>query len=405
MDKPVHKIAHILPWPNVGGTEMATLRLIKITKGSEYENIAFVPEGADNVVDFFNRNRVETAQYRPRELSYHNPAPFLGASFKLAREFRRLGVDMIHCSDFLGAVYAAWAGKLARIPVLSHVRCRFQSLSRRQRSFLYPVDHFAFVSKNTWDRFGYHVRPDRGTVLYDGFDATPAQFSEGMGKAVRRDFGIPADAIVVGTLGRVAPAKDYVTLVKAARTAIAAESRKLIFLIVGDHSVMPEHREHYEEISKLIREAGLSTNFVFTGFQSDVAKFLDIMDIFVLSTHQEGMPLVILEAMASGRPVIATDVDGVPEIVSHDKTGLLFPHQDDTALSCQILALLRDRSLAKRLAAAGREAVASQWSARRFGRDVANLYRRMLEGSTAGVDQPAADHSTGAKRSSANHGV
>lgn len=405
MSKSKHKIAHILPWPNVGGVEMATLRVIKSTEGSEYENIAFVLEGADTVADFFNRNGVETATYPPKELSYHNPAPFFRTSYKLAREFRRLSVDMIHCSDFLGAVYAGWAGKLARIPVLCHVRCRFETLSRRQRSFLYPVDHFAFVSKNTWDRFGYHVKSDRGTVLYDGFDASPAQRTRDMRETLRRDFSIPSDAIVVGTLGRVAPAKDYVTLVKAARTAIAAESRRLIFLIVGDHSVMPEHREHYEEISKLIREAGLSSSFVFTGFQTDVAKFLDIMDIFVLSTHQEGLPLVILEAMANNKPVIATDVDGVPEIVFHDKTGLLFPHQDDSALSRQILSLIQDRPLAQRLAEAGREAVASQWSARRFGRDVANLYRRMLEGSTAGVDQSAADHSTGAKRSSANHGV
>lgn len=405
MDKRAYKIAHILPWPNVGGTEIATLRLIKSTKGSEYENIAFVPEGADNVVGFFNRNGVETVEYRLRELSYHNPAPFLRASFKLAGEFRKLRVDMLHCSDILGAVYAAWAGKLARIPVRSYVRCRFETLSRRQRSFLYPVDHFAFVSKNTWDSFGYRVKPDRGTVLYDGFDASPSQRTRDMRETLRRDFSIPSDAIVIGTLGRVAPAKDYVTLVKAARTAVAAQSRKLIFLIVGDNSVMPEHREHYEEISKLIREAGLSSNFVFTGFQSDVAKFLDIMDIFVLSTHQEGMPLVILEAMANGKPVIATDVDGVPEIVSDYKTGLLFPHQDDSMLSRHIVSLIRDRPLAKRLAANGREAVASQWSARRFERDVAALYRRMLEGPAAGVDQPFTDHSTGAKRSSANHGV
>ena len=65
MDKPVYKIAQILRRPNVGATEKATLRLIKSTKESEYETTAFVPEGADNVVDFFNRNRVETAQNRP----------------------------------------------------------------------------------------------------------------------------------------------------------------------------------------------------------------------------------------------------------------------------------------------------------------------------------------------------
>ena len=383
---------------------MATLRVIESTKGNPYENIAFHIEGADTVGDFFNQHGVETAVYRPVELSYHNPAPFLAASYKLAEEFRRLGVGMVHCSDMTGAFYAGWAGKLARVPVLCHIRNRFETLSRRERSFLYPVDHFAFVSKNTWDRFGYHVKPDRGTVLYDGFDVSPATDPTNTDEATRRDLGIPADAIVVGMLARVAPQKDYVTLVEAARSAVA-ECRKLVFLIVGDHSVMPEHRKHYEEISKLIRDYDLSPHFVFTGFQSDVAKFLEVMDIFVLSTHHEGLPLVILEAMAHNKPVIATDVDGVPEIVIHDKKGLLFPHEDHITLSTQILSLVRDRPLARRLAAAGRDAVASEWTSRRFANDVASLYRRMLPVPVGAVNHTKSDRSREAERSSANHGL
>lgn len=130
-----------------------------------------------------------------------------------------------------------------------------------------------------------------------------------------------------------------------------------------------------------------------------------MMDIFVLTTHHEGLPLVILEAMDNNNPVIATDVDGVPEIVIHNETGLLFPHEDDAVLSKQILSLVRDRTLAIRLAEAGRESVATAWTAQRFAKDVADLYRRMLPGAVGRANQAKSNYTTETERSSANHGI
>jgi glycosyltransferase involved in cell wall biosynthesis len=150
------------------------------------------------------------------------------------------------------------------------------------------------------------------------------------------------------------------------------------FLIVGDHAESGLYRDHYAKVRALLEAHRLGEHFVFTGFRRDVSRFLAAMDIFVLSTHQEGLPLVILEAMAHARPVVATAIDGVPEIVLDGTTGLLHPHRDDARLADRILALLDDGRLAARLGAAGRHLVETRFSRQQFAASMASVYRALL---------------------------
>lgn len=384
MQKSIYNIAHILPWQTVGGTELATLRIAKGIDGAEFRSIAFHLPDAGPIQELFESEGFQTAQYRTFGLSFRNPALAAKITFDMARALRRHRVDLVHCADVLAAYYASLAGKLAGIPVLCHVRNRFASLTRRECQLLYPVNHFAFVSQDTWSHFQYKVAPGNGTVVYDGIEARGQSHSDIDRASLRREFGIPDGAAVIGMVARVAPQKDYPTLIKAARRVVRAHPN-VRFLIVGEYSGTPAYREHYSEIKRMLADAGVGEYFVFTDFQSDVPKFLDLMDIFVLSTHCEGLPLVILEAMAHGKPVIATDVDGIPEIVSHNKTGLLYAHQDEEALYGHLIALLSDREFSNRLGAAGKHTVESKWTHERFARDVKNLYRRLL----------GAEHKTG----------
>jgi glycosyltransferase involved in cell wall biosynthesis len=267
---------------------------------------------------------------------------------------------------------------LAGLSVLCHIRNRSAKLTRRDKSFLYPVNRFAFVSRDTWKNFAYKVSPRRGIVVYDGIEIKATNVVKAR-ESVRQKYGIPATAKVIGMVARIAPQKDYATLARAASRVIAAD-KNVRFLIVGDYSGTADYREHYEEVKRMLAANAVSEYFIFTGFQTDVSRFLDAMDIFVLSTHFEGLPLVILEAMAQSKPVLATAVDGIPEIVVDEKTGLLHQHQDDEQLSAHLLALLRDKERAARLGEAGRQAVERDWSHERFARDIKNLYWQMLSG-------------------------
>jgi glycosyltransferase involved in cell wall biosynthesis len=116
------------------------------------------------------------------------------------------------------------------------------------------------------------------------------------------------------------------------------------------------------------------------------------MDIVVLSTHYEGLPLVLLEAMACGKPVVATAVDGVPEVVTHDETGLLFPHADDELLASQLLALARDPNRAARLGMRAQSFVETDFSREQFARGIVAVYHRAQSHKVSAAIKPRIDH-------------
>jgi len=188
---------------------------------------------------------------------------------------------------------------------------------------------------------------------------------------------------VIGMTARVSAQKDYVTLARAAKRVLdgVPDAR---FVIVGDHERHDAHREHYALVQRELARLGVADAFVFTGFRSDVARVMGAFDVFVLSTHFEGLPLVILEAMAMELPVVATAVNGIPELITSDSVGLLAPHEDEEKLAGQLLALLRDPARARRVAAGGRELVERQFSARAFGESIAALYVDALRGRARG---------------------
>lgn len=368
-----YHIAHVLPWSSVGGTEHGTLRIAQAVGGELFRSTAFCPGGASAVREMFAAGGFDTAGYSAVAPSYRHPKEFLRASVGLAREFRRTKIDLVHCSDLLAAYYAGVAGKIARVPVLCHIRCSYPELSRRDQSFLRAVDKFVFVSQDAWRTFGYRVPARRGTVVYDGVSVGEADENDETAESVRREFDIPPDTLVVGMVARVAPAKDYATLARAAALVVSAH-RAVRFLIVGDHSQVDLNREHYAEVRRLLSDLGVAPHFIFTDHREDVARLISAMDVFVLSTHTEGLPLVILEAMARAKPVVATAVGGVPELIRDGETGLLHPHEEAGRLAEHLLALLRDETLRRRLGESGRRFVESNFTQGRFAAGMTNLY-------------------------------
>jgi glycosyltransferase involved in cell wall biosynthesis len=366
------RIAHILPFSNIGGTEKATLRLAEAASLVGFENILYCPEGADDLRRFYHRHCFVTGSYQQVEPSYHKPTPYLRANVKLMRELRRHDVRIVHCADVLSAHYAAVAGRLAGAYVISHVRCQHSAISRRDQTFLMPVEKFIFVSQNTWDVFGINVPASDGQVLYEGL-AESAGGSAWSREDARAQYGIAADALVVGMASRVHPCKDFETLIHAA-ARMRDEFPGCVFLIAGDNEKEAAHREHYLRLRSLLRETGTESNFVFAGFEGDMSRFYAAIDAFALSTHGEGMPLVVLEAMAHGTPVVASDVGGISEIVVHEQTGLLVPPQAPAQFADALSSVLRNPEKARELARAACEHVRHDFSEQQFHQRVKDLY-------------------------------
>jgi len=365
-----------MPWAGIGGTEHATLRIARAVRDRGFHSIAFCRDDAPEVHEFFRAAEIPTVSYRLTELSLRAPVAFARNTRTIARELKRLDVDLLHCADVDAGIEAGLAGGVAGIPVLCHVRNPVLTVSRRERMLLAPVRRFVFVSRDTWSTFGLPVGPERGTVLYDGIVPSDGASAETRSE-VRRELSLAPDVPVVGMTARVSPQKDYLTLARA-----AVEVRRAVpgvrFVIVGDHTEHEAHREHFAMVREELVRLGVLDAFLFTGFRSDVGRVMRAFDVFVLSTHFEGLPLVVLEAMSVGLPVVATAVNGIPEVIDSEEVGLLHPHEDSDALARQLIALLTDPARAARVGDAGRALVRQRFGMETFAENVASLYRDAL---------------------------
>lgn len=161
-------------------------------------------------------------------------------------------------------------------------------------------------------------------------------------KTKKETLGIPADAPLIGTVGRLADQKGYQYLIEAASLVINQQP-SAYFILVGDGPLADEHRQQAQDL-------GISSQLIFTGGRTDVEELLYCFDLFASSSLWEGLPTVLLEAMAANVPIIATDIPGTNELITHDHDGWLVPAYDSQALADGILELLKNPSLRGSLA-------------------------------------------------------
>lgn len=369
-------IAHIIPWSNLAGTELATLRLAEAARRLGYGNVLYLPEGPEAAMleGVCREHRFETARFAQPEVRLRRPWPYLAATMALRADFRRRGVRIVHAAELVGAYFTALAGRLSGARVISHVRADHLHMTDIDRLLLRPVEHFLCVSQSTMGRQDFPLPPGRATVLYD---AVPPSAPLPDRSAARAHYGLPPDAVVFGMPARVSPQKDHATLIRA-MAEVAKGRTDVQVLIVGDTDVDAGHRAQFDVLRALMRETGTEACVHFAGFEGEMGRFYAAIDGLVLSTHTEGFPLVLLEAMGAGLPVIATRVGGIPEAVADGETGLLVPHEDAPALADALSRLAADAPLRAAMGLAGHQRAESRFGASRFDRELGAVYARLL---------------------------
>jgi len=190
---------------------------------------------------------------------------------------------------------------------------------------------------------------------------------------VRRELGVDSNCLLVGTVGRLTAVKGHEYLLKTAQLMLQ-KRRNVKFVIVGDGPLKVE-------LQSLAAQLGITENVAFLGHQDDACALMEAMDLFVLPSLHEGIPMVILEAMALGRPVVASRVGGIPEVITDTVHGLLVSAGDPAGIAQACLKLVEDRNLAERYGQAGRARVEQQFSSVVMGGKVANLYRQLVGNS------------------------
>jgi glycosyltransferase involved in cell wall biosynthesis len=196
------------------------------------------------------------------------------------------------------------------------------------------------------------VPRDKVMVIPYGVDLKAYQV--GRNPSLKAQLGISADAPVVGVVARLHPQKGHSYLIEAARSIVASHP-DVHFVFVGDGELRPQ-------LEKQVGESNLAEHFHFLGFRDDVKDLLKTFDIFVLPSLYEGLPNVVLEAMATGLPVVATAVDGTAELIVNDQTGFLIPPKNPHELSEKISHLLADSNRRQCFGQKGRERVEQHYS-------------------------------------------
>ena len=219
------------------------------------------------------------------------------------------------------------------------------------------------------------LNPNNFEVVYNGIDLTrfnPFLISR---KTIRSELGIKNSTPTLVIVGRLTTQKGHRYLINALPTVLEKYPELRLF-VVGDDS--PFDTSTKEEIFKLVNTMGLTENVIFLGERKDVPDILYAADIFVLPSLWEGFGLVIAEAMAAGVPVIASKIDGIPEVVIDSVTGILVPPKNPEAIANAILYLLNNPNKAKKMGQAGRERVEKCFSVDEMVRKWDKLYQELL---------------------------
>lgn len=290
----------------------------------------------------------------------------------LARYLRRWQADLLHCHLPLAAVAGRLAAALAGVPVVyteHNLQHRYHPLTRwANRATWRLQDAVVAVSAGVAAAIGGGPTPVH--LIVNGIDAGRFRRHDRERGWAREQLGIPARALVVGTVAGLRRQKRLDLWLEAA-AALGGAGREVRFLLVGDG---PERAE----LEALARRLGLG-EVSFAGLQADVRPFLAAMDLFMISSDSEGLPLALLEAMAMELPVVATAVGGIPEVLREGVTGYLAPPAEPGRLAAAARPLLEDRRLRERMGRAGRRRVEARFSATASARALERLYLRVLE--------------------------
>ncbi len=234
------------------------------------------------------------------------------------------------------------------------------------------MDHLIAVSTSIVrkiDDEGRHGAPV--SLIYNGIDL--ARYDQMVPCCtLREEYGLPPEGPLVGVVARLEQEKGHPTLIDAWPTVLASFPAATL-LMIGEGSRL-------EALTTQVRDLGLERSVIFTGRRDDVPEVTKSLDVAVLPSYREAQGLTILEAMALSRPVVASNVGGIPEMIEDGRTGLLVRPHDPTALADAILRLLRDHPLADTLARAGHDMVHDRFCVELMVRAVESIYDEALIG-------------------------
>ena len=302
--------------------------------------------------------------------------------FELIKLIRREKYDLVHTHNSKGGILGRIAAWICRTPIVIHTihgfafhdsetwlrRKLFITLERWTAGMAHKLIAISEPLREWGLRLGIG-KPEQYTKIYSGIEINKFRIPVDV-QAMRSEFGLLEDDLVFGLVAKLWEGKGHLLAIEALKKIRqTVPNAKLVF--VGEGHL----REH---IVRTVKEMGVEDHVVLTGFRTDIAQLNAMFDVAILASDFEGMGRVLLEAMVMGKPVVATNVGGIPDVVDDGITGLLIHKGDASTLATATLTLLQDPALRKKMGDAGYEKITEQFSAVTMVRKISEVYEEQI---------------------------
>jgi glycosyltransferase involved in cell wall biosynthesis len=297
--------------------------------------------------------------------------------YRLYRLIRHLKPKIIHTHLYESGIWGRLVGIFTHTPVILTTEHSLPFPKRRYLLLERITNHFTdkmiAVSEEIRQKCIHKqgVPPDKVITIPTAVDIAHFQGVKTRNH-LRNELGMRDSSPLIGTIARLVRPKRLDYLLEAARL-VCNKVPKARFVIIGDGPLR-------EELNNQAEELGLIPGCVsFLGSRFDIPEILSSLDIFILSSELEGLPVALLEAMASTRPVIATRVGGIPQVIQDGYNGILVSPHDPTGLANAIFAVIEDNTLSRSMAIEGFRTIESRYSINAVGQQIVSLYDSMLK--------------------------
>jgi glycosyltransferase involved in cell wall biosynthesis len=368
-------VVHLMASPFVGGPEKQVLGLAR-SLPAEYQTsfVCFAERG-------LSRPFIDTARKQGfQAITLRENAPHvLRARAEIAELLRHLRADILCCNGYKPDILGYLGARAAGIPVISishgwtGITWKVRINEFLDRVTLHGMDCTVCVSEAQAAKVRRALVPSqfiaviRNGIAVEPFDAIEPRYGE-----LLREFFPVRPRWIVGAAGRLSREKGFDQLVAAAGI-VCNQMPEVAFVIFGDGPLR-------EQLATQISAQNLQKRFVLAGFRSDVERFLPHLDLAVLSSHTEGMPVAVLEAMAARLPVVATAVGGTPEAIEDGVSGFLVAPRDPEALARRIMEVLSDEGKRLQMGCMGRQRVEREFTFAAQARHFQRLFQKLLSG-------------------------
>jgi glycosyltransferase involved in cell wall biosynthesis len=293
--------------------------------------------------------------------------------------------NLMHAHEFAMNSYGTLISAITRIPIVTTVhgknyywskwrrRLAYRFVSKHSRMVVVSEDIKKFLIKYVG------IKSGRVTTIYNGIDFNSYCSDNGSRNKVRKELGIDEKQSVIGTVGNLYSVKGHTYLLKAF-AIIKNRFPSAVVVIAGRGGLL-------DKLQKESADLNIQNNIRFLGFREDIHDLLQAMDVFVLPSISEGLPLSALEAMASKKPVVATDVGGMPEVVMNGQTGFTVPSKNPKSLAEKIMFLLENKNLADEMAEKSRNRVEKEFALENMVSRYQELYDNIFESGRCNICQ------------------